>query len=130
MTDKAQTPAFRAAALGAILARHYPDATPHRIASVVSDMQSATRSAKMYAIRDCNGWMNQIQEDAAYKRLNKLQADINGALAFAGLSESLRNTLHDSPAKVKLGGDPRGPCGRLIVPGQQDDGFGEGFAIY
>lgn len=37
---------YRAAELGVLLARYYPDAAPHMIARTVFDMQAAARTAK------------------------------------------------------------------------------------
>jgi hypothetical protein len=101
MTDKINSSRFRAATLAALLARHYPDATPHRISLVVWQMQAAARSAVAF----------EKQQDAINKTLAELP------------------TWHGS-ATVKLGGDPRGPCARLEIPGQPGDGFGDGFAIF
>jgi hypothetical protein len=36
----------------------------------------------------------------------------------------------EHPARVELGGDPRGACAWLKVPGLEGDGFGDGFGIY
>ena len=119
-----QTPAFRAAQLAAILARHYPAANPYHVAKVVSAMQSATRQAKAWEIRRCNDPMTEKQEERGYTRKQKLQEKVNGMLRELG----------DVPehACIRLGGDPRGSCGQLIVHGLRGDGIDveDGFAIY
>lgn len=135
MSARHETPAFRAAELSAILARHYPDATPHSIAEVVAEMQRATRSAKRFAEDQCNfdlGDPDDARSNYARrsKRQDSAEQRINGRLAHISLIERCTQAVHTEPAKVDLGGDPRGPCGRLHVPGQRGDGWGEGFAIY
>jgi hypothetical protein len=38
---------------------------------------------------------------------------------------------HSPPeARVKLGGDPRGRCASLLLPGVFGDGWGDGFSIF
>ena len=139
MSDRSQSPAFRAAELAAILARHYPDASPYRIASVVAEMQRATRAAKAFAEARCNydlGDPDDSKSDYArrYKRQENAAARINAMLAWTDISPSRHDETidrkHGLAAKIVLGGDPRGACGRLIIPGQRGDGWGDGFAIY
>lgn len=138
MSARHESPAFRAAELAAILARHYPDAASHNIADVVADMQRATRTAKRFAEDQCTfdlGDPDDTRSDYARrsKRQDSAERRINAVLMRAKLY-NLRYTgeaaPHAAPAKVDLGGDPRGPCGRLHVPGQRGDGWGDGFAIY
>jgi hypothetical protein len=117
---------YRAATLGAYLARHYPDARPHMIGRVVYEMQQSARAAVAWETKRCNVPMTEKQEEAGAARLTKLQDGINASLVdMATTSDTYR-----APATVSLGGDPRGPCARLMIPGERGDGFGEGFAIY
>jgi hypothetical protein len=140
MTVNPESPAFRAATLAAILARHYPVAMPHRVALTVDMMQRATRSARNFETNQCNYSMTEVQVDRGHKRMANAQARINAMLALTCLfanqpgdapSRDERVTgLHPAPATVSLGGDCRGPCGSLQVPGLRGDGWGDGFAIY
>lgn len=125
---------YRAAQLGALLARHYPDAAPHMIARVVFDMQQAAKKAVRFAGLQANG---PLTEDGFHRyeaQQDKREAAINAALAAATLFTSDAPyellTPRADPPTVELGGDPRGPCARLHIPGQGGDGMGEGFAIY
>ena len=140
MTVNTESPAFRAATLAAILARHYPDAMPHRVALVVDAVQRAARSARNFETARCSYPMTEAQEARGQNRTAKAQAAINATLARTCLfvnqpgdapSRDERVTcLHAAPATVRLGGDPRGPCGSLMVPGLRGDVWGDGFAIY
>lgn len=124
------SPKFRAAYLGALLARYYPDASPHAVAVMVAKMQRAATAAKTWEIRRCNDPMSEVDAERGEKRIARMQADLNGPLDFDGLWEHPNRPLHSAPAKVKLGGDPRGPCASLHIPGVHGDGFGPGFGIY
>jgi hypothetical protein len=119
---------YRAASLGALLGRHYPAATPHRIASIVCAMQQAAKRAKSWELRRCNYGMDEKTEERGYARLEKLQASLNASLCDESIM--VRREGYHGPATVSLGGDPRGPGARLSIPGQAGDGWGEGFAIY
>lgn len=133
--NRSNAPAFRAAELAAILARHYPDAPPHLVAEVVGDMQRATRAAVRFATDQCNrdlGDPDDARSEYARrrKREDRAQARINSVLLLPSLNPARSQPMCGAPATVELGGDPRGPCGRLHVPGQRGDGWGDGFAIY
>src|SRR5262249_42961042 len=54
MSDRSNEPTFRAAVLPTVLARHYPNASPHMIGIVVDEMQRATRKARRHAVNRCN----------------------------------------------------------------------------
>ena len=120
----------RAAELGALLARHYPLASVHCVGMVVREMQGAARTAVAWEIKRCNVPMGDIETARGRGRLVKIQDRINATLAHTYLHPIGDPAPMEDPARVKLGGDPRGACARLIVPGLQGDGFGEGFAIY
>ena len=130
---------YRAATLGALLARHYPAASPHSVGLVVFEMQRATRAAKKFAEDRCNFNLGDSEDPkSAYSRRDRAQDRaafaITDRLAHPRLIEweyaSAEDTRIAEPAQIELGGDPRGACGRLIIPGQLGDGWGEGFAIY
>lgn len=127
------SPTKRAAELGCLLARHYPDAPMHMIGSVVDAMQHATRQAVRWEVKRCNDPMTEAQDERGHARLRRLQEGLNGLLAYRRLfaedggDRSMSEALQ---ARVQLGGDPRGPCGRLVIPGTKGDGWGDGFAIY
>ena len=138
--NRSQTPAFRAAELAALLARHYPEASVGAIADIVGDMQRATRAAKHHAEALCSYAWAEAKAEAWTRQESRAEARLNYRLSLAALDnlppEIARHepaTLagkHPAPATVTLGGDPRGPCGRLAIPGQRGDGWDEGFAIY
>ena len=120
MSDQSST--HRAAYLAAVLARHYPETGPYQLASMVESMRNAALFAKAVETAVCNGDVQ--NEEGRYRIVTYRQAKINFALS----AEVTR--ARGPPATVKLGGDPRGPCGVLLVPGMKGDGWGEGFAIY
>lgn len=124
---------YRAATLGAYLARYYPDARPHMIGRIVYEMQQAARAAVAWETKRCNVPMTEKQEEAGAARLSKLQDGLNASLvdlwAFP-MDEDGNPFPEFVPASVSLGGDPRGPCASLTIPGERGDGFGEGFAVY
>jgi hypothetical protein len=122
----------RAAELAVILARHCADAAPHKVASLVCEMQAAARSAKRAAENACNYPMSEEQQARADKRQERAQAKINAALLDLGVvrhDDGSANGYRAAPT-IELGGDPRGPCARLHIPGQRGDGWGDGFAVY
>lgn len=123
MYDMENDSRYRAASLGALLARHYPNTTAHRIAKVVYEMQQAAKKAKAWETRRCNYSMTERQDEAGHARLARMQDNLNKALEACGDNWT-------SHATVALGGDPRGPCARLSIPGQSGDGWGDGYAIY
>ena len=121
----------RSAYLGAVLAAYVAkcgaEPNPHRIALVVEDMQRAARAAKNWGVRRCNEPMTEAQEARGMKREERAQAAIN--LQLLALVNGGTLAAEYAPT-VDLGGDVRGPCGRLHIPGQRGDGGGDGFAIY
>lgn len=132
--NRSQTPAFRAAELAALLARHYPAAPVGAIAAVVGDMQRAARAAKRHVEVLCSYEWAEVRAPAWARQENRAAARINARLADFALSMPGQNPhrfpLHPAPASVSLGGDPRGPCGYLAIPGLPGDGWGDGYAIY
>lgn len=110
--------AFQAAKIGA-------DVPAYQLGRIVEDMQRATRAAKAAGVRLCNEQMSEAQSDRLMNRTHKAEGAIN-----AHLVELFGTDDVDLCPRVDLGGDPRGPCGRLHIPGQRGDGWGEGFAIY
>lgn len=117
--------AHRAAELAVYLARYAPDAPAHHIAKVVTDLQAAARGAKRQAEFECNyGYRTEVEAERASKRQDRKVDKLNAALAAL-----MRDSATPAPT-VELGGDPRGPCARLHIPGQRGDGWGDGFAIY
>ena len=142
--NRSQTPVFRAAELAALLARHYQAAPVGAIAAVVDDMQRAARAAKRHAEALCSyEWAEARapvwtrQESRAAERINarlariRLQpVDMPAMPPHATGCDGDGYELHPAPASIRLGGDPRGPCGYLSIPGLPGDGWGDGFAIY
>lgn len=120
----------RAAELGALLARHYPEASIHCVGLAVREMQGAARTAVAWETRCCNVPMGDIENARGRARLVTLQDRLTATLAHTYLHPIGEPAPHDNPARLSLGGDVRGPCARLMVPGLSGDGFGDGFAIY
>lgn len=119
----------RSACLGAWLALHGAkigaDVHPYQLGRIVDDMQRATRAAKSWGVRLCNEPMDDRQHDRGMSRIHRMQAKIN-----ARLVELFGTDDVDLCPRVEIGGDPRGACGFLHIPGIQGDGWGPGFAIY
>ena len=128
--NQANDSRYRAAELGALLARHYPEARPHMIARAVFDMQAAARMAVRHEVNRCNYPMPEAQELRGYNRLRKVEAAINAALADLDDRPVDQDGKATDHATVKLGGDPRGACASLLISGSRGDGFGDGFSIY
>lgn len=122
-------PHFRAAYLGALLGKHYPDASPNCIAKLVSAMQAAAKSAIRWELRRCNHGMTETQGARGMQRLQRLQDAINADLVLLTPVTEGSHPPENLP-NVLLGGDPRGSCASLHMPGLRGDGFGDGFAIY
>jgi hypothetical protein len=124
----------RAATLAALLARHYPDAPLLAVISTVEALRTAARSALNYELRRCNSGMSERGEEAWRQRLDREEARLNDTLTHSLLRSPAydgdRGPLHNQPVTVKLGGDPRGPCAYLTVPGQHGDSGGCGYAVY
>ena len=127
MTRK--TDGSRSACLGAWLALHGAkigaDVQPYQLGRIVDEMQRATRAAKNWGVRLCNEPMDDRQHDRGMNRIHRMEAKIN-----ARLVELFGTDDVDQCPRVEIGGDPRGACGRLLIPGQRGDGWGEGFPIY
>jgi len=123
--DSRYRAAYLAHALGQYSAEYTISSTrsPHVVAGLVLDMQRAARSAVTYETNRCSYPMTEAQEERAQRRIERLEAGINARLAAA---------WPGSPPVLSLGGDPRGPCARLKVPGQRGDGWNadDGFAVY
>lgn len=103
---------------------------PHLLADAVAAMQKAARAAKRQAEHECNySYPDEAAEARAMKRQDRQQTQLNGMLA-AIVEHATHGAEAPNLPHVELGGDPRGPCARLHIPGQRGDGWGEGFAIY
>lgn len=124
----------RAAQLAVYLAMHCAACgvapSPVRISRAVVAMQKAARSAKRAAERACNYPMTEAQAAAAERRLARATAKLNDELRAMIPARDKPNGDYAYAATVTLGGDPRGSCGQLHIPGQRGDGWGDGFAIY
>jgi hypothetical protein len=122
----------RAAELGALLARHYPEASIHCVGLAVREMQGAARTAVAWEVKRCNVPMSEVEDERGQARLERLQGRLNAMLDHAKLHAHPVGELApmEQPARVKLGGDPRGACAFLTVPGLESAGWGDGFAIY
>lgn len=124
--------AARTAQIAVLLSQHYPRATYTGCARTAVTLYSAARAAVAWETARCNYAMDESQEDRGNRRIERTQTRINALLATRGLrlGDDLESVPHDKPATIKLGGDPRGPCAALDIPGLKGDGWGDGFAIY
>jgi hypothetical protein len=122
----------RAAELGALLARHYPLASIHCVALAVREMQGAARTAVAWEVKRCNVPMREGEDERGTAQLERLEGRLNAMLDHAKLHAHPvgEPAVMEHPARVELGGDPRGACAWLKVPGLEGDGFGDGFGIY
>lgn len=110
----------RAAELAALIARH-STLPPHQIAAHVTHLQRIARQLKTIAERACNGYL----PPGASRYLTDEQRSSKLQLRAADIAETLAPAI-----KAWVGGDPRGPCLRLLIEGERGDGFGDGFAVY
>ncbi|CAB4162077.1 hypothetical protein UFOVP786_24 [uncultured Caudovirales phage] len=133
--------AARTAQIAVLLSQHYPDATPFFAADTAVRLYSAARAAKAWEEARCNYAMTEAQEERGTKRIDRMEVRLNARLAVRSLQAIgpkdpdwmktiPSNGPHDKPATISLGGDPRGPCASLDIPGLKGDGWGDGFAIY
>jgi hypothetical protein len=131
----------RAATLAAVLARALPDARPGAIAHAVGAMIHAARAHKRDGEIACSYPRTEAQERRAARRLERLAmaaAEQLGACepqATCGLAHLSGMSYVVGGEQVRtlrldFGGDPRGPCGRLVVSDMPDDGWGDGWAIH
>lgn len=115
----------RAAELSAIIAKRYPLARPHMVARYVVAAQRASLRAKARA-----EWLCEYEEAEGLAKRRNAAEDRAERAFLAGLREALALQEGEEGPALELGGDPRGPCGRLHIPGLQGDGWGAGFAVY
>ena len=122
----------RAAELAALIARH-SSLPPAQIAAHVTHLQRIARQLKAIAERQCNGYhvarfapnddWDADAEERDKKRFSKL------VVRADDLCRQLQKFAGDF--KVAPGGDPRGPCLRLVIAGERGDGWEEGsYAVY
>ena len=115
--------------LAAILKGEVMAGDASRIADMVVAMQKAARSSKRAAEIACNYAMTEAQQERAAKREERMQAKINEGL-HAYFGRKCGGDGDGETLRIELGGDPRGPCATLHIPGQRGDGWGDGFAVY
>jgi hypothetical protein len=108
----------RAAELACVLAR-VTSAPPHRIAEAVCLMRVAAKFAKRAAETRCSDPLTD-EQDAALQRSEERHAEA-ARKVLAEIVDPVR-------AHLRLGGDPRGSCGALVVEGVPGDGWGGGDA--
>ena len=117
----------RAAELSALIARH-STLPPHQIAAHVLHLQRIARQAVTIATNLCN--IPDYQETFD-RRAAKLREHANKICAEIG-----KATVPNRGCWSKVGGDPRGPCLRLLIEGERGDGWdadneGQGsYAVY
>lgn len=119
---KAEEGRARCAELSIALARHYPNTKSHLIPGLVIQLQELAALAHAYAEELCNGEIEEEEEEreTAHKAI------------VVRLTADMRLMFGDDHPTIKLGGDPRGPCCYLKIPGVRGDGWApeEGFAVY
>ena len=136
-SDNFRSDPERSAQLAVYLALHSAACgvtpAPGLIARTVVAMQKAARSAKRAAEFECNhGYSGEWGARAAGKLANnvaRLNAELLAMVTVRHPDGSASGHCAAAPT-VTLGGDPRGSCGTLHIPGQPGDGWGDGFAIY
>lgn len=113
----------RAAYLAALIARK-SDLPAHLIARHVTHLQRIARQAVNSAVNLCNVPDYQERHDRKMESLRKHGYTIVEQLNKAAPMGSAYN--------LALGGDPRGPCCWLKIPGERGDGMDpdSGFAVY
>lgn len=114
----------RACQLAILLSKAPGAPSANIIADLVIRAQKIARAAKRHGENQCNFPMTEEQIARADKRIanqaKKLNADF--ALVFLG---------REKPSIEAEGGDPRGPCAYLFIPGTQGDSLHDkGLAIY
>ena len=119
----------RSAFLAAVLARALPNASPAAIAKSVSAMQAAARAAHKWSETVCSYPLTDAQQARGDKRVAKLIKAADAAL-YACMPDFGTDHFVPTVAGLRFGGDPRGPCGWLVVSDMPGDGWGDGYAIY
>ncbi len=129
-SDSYRSDPERAAQLAVYIAVHSAACgmtpAPGRIARVVVAMQKAARGAERQAEYACSYPVSEAQAARIEKRQAREVARLNAELA-AMVGPDYVAVMAPT---VTLGGDLRGSCGTLHIPGQSGDGWGDGFAIY
>lgn len=127
----------RSAFLGAVLARALPEATPGAISRAVSAMQHAAAAHKRWGENCCNYPMTPLRQSRGDKRCDRLAQAAYDAVLLCGDGVApwtgafgAQHMPTGRVLRLSFGGDPRGPCGWLLVDDMPGDGFGPGFAIY
>lgn len=124
----------RAAELAAILAQRYPLSRPAMVARVMVEAVKLARYAKARAELECSYPMTEENMNRAARRIERAARKLNHELASAIYGAELSRESAESAMNMprcEFGGDPRGACGRLRVPGMDGDGWGrDGFPLY
>ena len=107
----------RAAELSALIARH-STLPPHQIAAHVLHLQRIARQAVTIATNLCNIPDYQETFDRRISRLRFHADDICLALQPSADADHMVRVF-----RTELGGDPRGPCLRLLIEGERGDGW-------
>lgn len=116
----------RAAELAAILAQRYPLSRPVMVARAIVEAVKLARYAKARAELECSYPMTEENMNRAARRIERAARKLNAELAEAVMREGSANM-----PVFEFGGDPRGACGKLRVPGLDGDGWGrDGFPLY
>jgi hypothetical protein len=94
----------------------------NRISRIVAKLLAYTKSAVAFETKYCNVAFSESCVERRRAQMAKRETELFTELAAVGASNM----------RVALGGDCRGPCGRLIIkdaPGEGFDASG-GYAIY
>lgn len=116
--------AYLSAVICAALAKAGAPINPVAVERAVIACQVAAAAAKRWSENCCNYPMTEAQQARGDLRIERLADKAQAALDEAG------HPQFPGLFKVEIGGDPRGPCGQLIIAGERGDGFGPGYAIY
>ena len=116
---------LRAAELAALIARHSA-LPPNQIAAHVTHLQRIARQLQAIEQRACNGVETGNPE---YPHRDRTPAEYNRDKArekkLAIRAQACASNLahRRGSMTVEVGGDPRGPCLRLLIEGERGDGL-------
>jgi hypothetical protein len=130
MSNKADP--VRAAELAAILAQRYPLSRPAMVARVMVEAVKLARYVRARAELECSYPMTEENMNRAARRIERAANRVNVALAEAvNVPFGAGFAYRERGPWFEFGGDPRGACGRLHVPGMDGDGWSrDGFPLY
>jgi hypothetical protein len=120
---------IRAVILAQFLALHAqsPNVNPYAIAAIVERLQKAARGTVARLTKACNYPITEREQENIDAWIKRQETALN-----ATLESEFANKYGVEPPTVSMGGDPRGPCVFLKIPGRKGDGWDSdaGFGVY